>query len=378
MKMSKKLSVGCVVVSIVLVIAGCQPKTAKAKEQAIEPVPSKAAEAKEVQMQPEVTKEATPQEGGPKIVLTKATHDFGEVGPSTVHKAEYEFVNQGDAVLLVNNVQTTCGCSKPTLIKEDKRYPAPLKEPVSFEPGESGKVEVTYTAGSAKGSVTKHLYILSNDPATQRAQLELKANIDVKVAIEPEKVDLRLDQENAGMPELVLKSKDNQAFSIKSVTVANQVITVPFDPKEKATEFILNPQVDMQKLEKFNTGVIQISTDHPQGGKIMVRFDAKPMYELTNPRYILQNVKPGEPIIRENLIRSNYGKVAEIESVSSRNGYMEIESQEQDGNHIKLKVKITPPAQNPAERRVITDELTITLKDGHQLSIRCNGWFRMK
>ena len=110
----------------------------------------------------------------------------------------------------------------------------------------------------------------------------------------------------------------------------------------------------------------------------MVRYNVKPMYELTNPRYILQNVEPGEPILRENLIRSNYGKPAEIESVTSRNGYMEIEKQEQDGDHIKLTVKITPPNQNPSARRYVTDELTIILKDGHKLAIRCSGWFRLK
>lgn len=373
MKMVKNLGIGCVIVLIAFVMAGCQSKAAK-KGQAMEAAtPSKVIEGGQVPA--EVQKKA--EEGG-KIVLIKATHDFGEIGPSSVNKAEYEFVNQGKGTLLVKNIQSTCGCSRPILTKEDKRYPVPMKEPVPFEPGQKGKVEVTYTAGATKGNVTKHLYILTDDPETPRAQLELKARIDVKVVVEPEKIELQFDQENAGIPDLVLKSKDNQAFSIRAITVANKVITVPFDSKEKATEFTLKPEVDIQKLQKFNTGIIQISTDHPQGGKIYVRYNAKPMYELSNPRYILQNITPGEPIIRENLIRSNYGKVAEIESISSRNGYMEIESQEQDGNHIKLKIKITPPAQDPPVRRVVTDELKITLKDGYQLSIRCNGWFRRK
>ena len=134
----------------------------------------------------------------------------------------------------------------------------------------------------------------------------------------------------------------------------------------------------IEKLGQSKTGVIQIKTTHPQAGTLMVRYNVKPMYELTNPRFILQNVEPGVPIIRENLIRSNYGKPAEIESIESRNGYMEIESQEQDGDHIKLTVKITPPAQTDSARRYITDELTITLKDGQKLTIRCSGWFRLK
>ena len=99
---------------------------------------------------------------------------------------------------------------------------------------------------------------------------------------------------------------------------------------------------------------------------------------VTNPRYILQNIKPGEPIVRDNLIRSNYGKPVEIASVKSRNGYMDIEKQESDGDHMKLSIKITPPEQAESARRYITDELTITLKDGNKLTIRCSGWFRLK
>lgn len=382
MKMLKNLSVACVIVSAILMTAGCQPEQTRTPSQTIEPsaeLEKGAVDAPTMKVQePAEAKERVAETGKtPKIVLTKATHDFGDMGPSTKHVADYEFANKGNATLLISNVQSTCGCSLPVLIKDGKRHSIPLKEPVPIEPGQMGRVEVTFTAGATKGAVTKHLYILSSDPTTARAQLELKANVTVKVSVAPETVDLRLDQENAGMPELAVTSLDGQAFSIKSVTVANKTISVPFDANEKATQFTLKPEVDMQKLEQFNAGVIQISTDHPQGGQLLVRYTAKPTYEVSNPRYILQNIEPGEAVLRENLIRSNYDKVAEIESATSRNGFMEIESQEQEGSHIKLMIKITPPAEGASERRYISDELTITLKDGHKLVIRCSGWFRM-
>jgi hypothetical protein len=314
----------------------------------------------------------------PKIVMTKEIHDFGKIGPGTSHKADYEFKNEGASVLLVNRIQSTCGCSKPTLIKDGKRSPMPLKEPVSFAPGELGQIEVTFKAPVTKGNVKKSLYVLSNDPASPRTQFSVKAFVVVKVSVQPEQVTLKLDVENAGMPDIVVKSTDGKEFSIKSVFAAQNAIKVPFDPAVKATEFVLKPEVMIEKLGQSKTGVIQIKTTHPQAGTLMVRYTVKPMYELTNPRFILQNVEPGEPILRENLIRSNYGKPVEIESVESRNGYMEIESQQQDGDHMKLTVKITPPAQSTSSKRYITEELTIILKDGHKLSIRCSGWFRLK
>ena len=102
------------------------------------------------------------------------------------------------------------------------------------------------------------------------------------------------------------------------------------------------------------------------------------MYELTNPRLILRDIEPGKPIIRENLIRSNYGKPVQIESVESKNGYMSLESQQPEGDHMRLSVKITPPDRGESNRRYVSDELTLTLKDGQKLVIRCSGWFRLE
>ena len=136
--------------------------------------------------------------------------------------------------------------------------------------------------------------------------------------------------------------------------------------------------VDKKILDQFNTGFVQIRTDHPQSGTLTVNYNVKPQYEVSRPRIILQNVTPGDSVTKDVTIRSNYDKKVEIESAKSKNGYMEIESQEEDGLHLKLQVKITPPQRDESSRRYITDELDITLKDGTGLTIRCSGWFKLK
>jgi len=386
MKMERILSIALISSLTIVIMAGCgsgqdisgsQPtESVETTELVPSTIPQEQTPQPPVQS-PEV--EQTDVADTPNIVVTQAVYDFKQIGPGTSNNvARYEFTNTGSKTLNVSNVQSTCGCSKPTLFKGENKYPIPLAKSVAFEPGETGYVEVTFTAPTTKGVVTKHLYILSDDPDTPRAELIIKAEVLVKVQVSPESIELKLDQENGGIPDLVVKSTDGQEFSIASVSIANNTITVPFDREKKAAEFILKPQVDVEKLKRFNTGVIRISTTHPQSGQLMVRYTAKPMFEVSNPRYILQNIEPGTSIIRENVIRSNYGIPAEIESVESRNGYMEIESQQQDGDHIKLSIKITPQAQDTSTRRYITDELVITLKGGYNLSIRCSGWFRLE
>jgi hypothetical protein len=364
------------------VIAGCQSEQGSSVEQGVEPAADSESlrqkQTESTQKEDAKTAEATDEAPAPKIVMTKAVHDFGKVGPASSHKADYEFVNEGESTLSVTRIQSTCGCSKPTLIKDGKSFVMPLQEPVVFEPGEKGQVEVTFKSSSRKGKVDKSLYVISNDPASERTKFSVKAEVIVKVSIQPEKVDLKLDVENAGMPDIVVESTDGQEFSIQSIIVPQKAINVAFDPEATSTKFTLKPEVVIEKLGQSKSGVIQVNTTHPQAGSLMVRYNVKPVYELTNPRFILQNVEPGKPIIRENLIRSNYGKKAEIESSESRNGYMEIESHEPEGDHIRLSVKITPPEQDSTAKRYITDELTITLKDGQKLTIRCSGWFRLK
>lgn len=385
MKIRKRIDIALIASLLSTLFMGCQPEVKKTTVIETEAVKTEAADVIEKSEEQnkeksDIQTQSEPVTGAPKIVLKKDIHDFGQVGPGSSSVANFEFVNEGDATLLIKQVQSTCGCSKPALIKNGQRFNAnaAFKEPIAFEPGQSGKVEVTFKAPQSKGGVTKHLYIVSNNPEITRAQLEIKAQVAVQVSITPETIDLKLDQENAGMPELVIESLDGREFSIKSATSSNRAITIPFDSSEKANKFSLKPQVDIEKFGNTTTGNIQVATTHSQSGRLMVRYTVKPMYELSNPRYFLQNINYEEPVLRDNLIRSNYGKKVEIESVTSRNGYMDIDSQEQDCNHLKLVIRITPPAKDAVTRRFISDVLTIKLKDGHSLDIRGTGYFKTK
>lgn len=361
--MYKSLSViGILLTIVVLTQSGCQPGQAGTDKQE----PGMAPDQQQIQQTVTGAEPALGQDV-PAISIENPVHDFGEMGPGAKDKCEFKFKNAGTGTLIIDRVQSTCGCTVPQLKKKE------------YAPGEEGVVSVSFHAPSTKTNTTKHLYIISNDPKTPRAELTIKAEVVVKVEVSPENVELRLDEDNSGMSDIILKSLDSREFSIKSITVSPQnVIRIPFDATQKAKEFVLKPVVDKQKLNETNTGIIQINTDHPQSGTLVVRYHATPQYEVSRPRIILQNVTPGVPIVKDVLIRSNYNKDVEIESVESRNGYMEIESQEKDGQHLQLQVKITPPEQETSSRRYITDELKIMLKDGTTLTIRCSGWFKLK
>lgn len=102
-----------------------------------------------------------PAENAPKatIVFDEYEFDFGEVEQG---KATHTFVfkNQGTAPIVLQNVQTTCGCTAPEW----------SKEPIL--PGKKGSVTVTYkNAGIISRSVT----VVSNAEPS-RVILRIKGN----------------------------------------------------------------------------------------------------------------------------------------------------------------------------------------------------------
>jgi hypothetical protein len=362
MKRTFQLALGIVAVYGIVFTAGCRQelilpvKPAPAAEKISPPVPQSVEQpaAKPV------------DKNAPSIKLEKLEHDFGAVGPDTSNKCQFKFSNVGKSVLKMEPVQSTCGCTVPELKKKE------------YAPGESGVIDVTFRSPSSGGTVTKHLYVISNDPVAPRVELAIKATVEIKVVVDPNRIELAINKENGGMASLKVKSLDNIPFAITSFSSTGQSITCKFDPADKKTEHILKPTVDVSKLQEINTGIIQIGVDHPQTKEVIVGFNALAMFELRPSRIILQNTEPGATTKREVWIVSNYEQPFEIESITSRNGYMKVVSQKKDDLNIGLTIEITPPTQQEPVRRYITDELNIKIKNGPTLAVRCSGWFKLR
>jgi len=83
-------------------------------------------------------------------------HDFGKIleknGPVT---HVFEFTNKGNAPLVVNRVQASCGCTTPVWTKEP------------IEPGKKGIVTVTYNPAGRPNAFTKAITVYTNGSQEQ-------------------------------------------------------------------------------------------------------------------------------------------------------------------------------------------------------------------
>ncbi len=346
---------------VLLLQGGCEQQ---AKTQA-QPVAEVAESLEEKTPEAKTPEASAVIEGGARIVFESQEHDFGEVGPKKRSVCEFNFTNVGDDVLKITKVSKTCGCTPFTLEKKE------------YVPGESGTLKVKYYSGQNAGPVTRRLYMFSNDAENPKVTLTIRALIVPKVKAEPKVLNLSLRKENAGCPPITLTSLDGRAFKITKVKTTADAINVDFNPNEESTNFVLQPKVDMEQFKQGLKGRIEFTLTHPDCSSVVVPFSALSEFTVKPPVLITLKAEPQKAIKREVWVLNNYDEDFEIESVSSKKGFVKVLKQEKVGNRYKLELEITPPLPDK-NARLFTDQFLINIKDGGQLAVTCRGLYAKK
>jgi hypothetical protein len=309
---------------------------------------------------------------GPEITFEKVVCDLGNIEPGSKNVCEFKFTNTGDSLLKITEVSKTCGCTPYTLAK------------MEYEPGESGTLKVEYRAGRQPDSIRKSLFVSSNDKTKLRIELTLKANIVTKVDYEPKKLELFLNKENAGCPAITIRSLDGKPFSIQRFEAivrsasAKDVITADYNLSAKATNFVLQPKVDVEKLRKEMSGRIEIGLIHPENSAITIPFETVPRFKITPPSIIIYKAELEKSVTRDIWILSNYDEDFEIESTSSQEGTIRVLSEEKVGNRYKFELEIMPPASKKGRKGFFTDTFFVNIKGGEQLKVACRMFYVRK
>ena len=349
-----------VVGSVLFLQIGCQEQARAAEESKPVLTESKPAVVQE-------RAKTTPEEDkpGPRITFEKVVHDFGEIVPGAKNVCEFKFTNTGDNLLKITRVTKTCGCTPYTLAKKE------------YAPGEAGTLKVKYNASKRAGKVTRTLYVYSNDKARPKIKLTVKARIVQKVDCEPKKLNLLLKEENAGCPEITLTSLDNRPFSIKRFRSTGNCITADVNSSAKATKFVIQLKVDIEKLRKSLNGRIDISLTHPECKTVTIPFKVLPEFKISPPSINILGAEPQKPVAREVWILSNYGDDFEVESASSKKGIIKVLSQERKDNRYKFELEITPPAAE-GKTKTFSDVFFVNIKGGEKLEVTCRGFYAKK
>ncbi|MDH4196742.1 MAG: DUF1573 domain-containing protein [Candidatus Aminicenantes bacterium] len=186
---------------------------------------------------------AAPQ---PRLKFEAEKHDFGKVKQGQSVTYEFVFENRGDALLIIEKVETSCGCTAALLSEKN------------IAPGKKGKIKSTFETQGYGGRVTKYIFVESNDPSSPRVELAVTADvqtppapkielntytIDMGLCLEGEEPSARVQVRNIGEIELRVEIAhqdfaflvDGKAavFPVKIAAGKSVLLEVRFPPQAK-------------------------------------------------------------------------------------------------------------------------------------------------
>lgn len=106
-----------------------------------------------------------------EITFTSLEHDYGSLVFNADGTCVFEFTNTGKVVLVLTNVQASCGCTAPSWSQE------PIK------PGDKGKITVKYNT-QLPGPFQKTIRVYSNaavNPITLTVKGTIKPQVQPQV-----------------------------------------------------------------------------------------------------------------------------------------------------------------------------------------------------
>lgn len=105
----------------------------------------------------------------PQINLETTRLDLGDVPNGEIVTREVRVRNDGNAILVVNDIATSCGCTMAVL------------DAMQIEPGASAGLHIAFDSGAhgpdLTGPMMRQVYITTNDLAQPELTVDLAVNV---------------------------------------------------------------------------------------------------------------------------------------------------------------------------------------------------------
>lgn len=127
----------------------------------------------------------------PIITISPSSYDFGDISQAKgVVSVSFEIRNKGQKDLVIERLETSCGCTSASIIYQGKENPV-FTMPghgkdnptgwtgVAIAPGDKAELKVYYDPDVHKdfrGAATREVYIYSNDPINFETRVKIDLN----------------------------------------------------------------------------------------------------------------------------------------------------------------------------------------------------------
>ena len=254
--------------------------------------------------------------------FTSEMHDFGLVPDTNQVVTHFDFTNVGNDMLIIAEVESTCGCTVPELKVRD------------YLPGESGSIEVRFEPKDRAGKNQKFITVSSNDVNSIDGKRKLGFIVEVYQAVKLSTPALsigRLIFGRGGEGEVTLTSK-RPVFDVQKVDITGPFVTGQVTRREDITDehgdpahaitvhFTVDPAAPMGYLDRQVMFTTLLSKENSvETFEHMVRFSVSALIagqlQATPDRLTFGTPSAGTPFDREVRIINLAGKPFTITAV---------------------------------------------------------------
>jgi hypothetical protein len=119
----------------------------------------------------------------PRMIFESTEIDLGNIDAGKVVELKFKFKNAGDETLIINSINSSCGCTVPGLEKKE------------YQAGETGVIPVKFDSRGLSGKIAKTITITTNEKDNTYTTLKIKGAVTLKdfaeAQIEPNQLDFK-------------------------------------------------------------------------------------------------------------------------------------------------------------------------------------------
>lgn len=201
----------------------------------------------------------------PKLTAEMLNYDFGTIFQGEKVEQIFRFRNDGDELLIVGNVRSSCGCT------------AAILSASRIAPGSFGELRVTFDSTRFKGAIHKTVSIDSNDPAQPELSFAMHGNVKAELVMQPERIKWGRVKAGTQLSQtVVLENHGKTTVNLVAPTATIPEVSAELSSHQLAPggKVELHVKVTYPEDKKRLRGYVIVATDYQQVSQLRIPFSA--------------------------------------------------------------------------------------------------------
>jgi len=286
--------------------------------------------------------EVTVPKKGARLVCEAPIYNFGERDSSDSVRHTFLLKNEGDAPLLIEHIDTSCGC---TVAKDSRKGQ-------EIPPGETTKIKARFNLRGRFGFQQKEILVFSNDSESPSYNLLIKGNVLQEIDVSPDQVSFRHLSHLTATTKTVRLSSE-KAFTCVQAKSSSKLFSVSL---EKSTEEknAYDLAVTTHPPLPFGITKAHVTISRKKGPNIIVPISVLAVGALSYaPREIKLSDKNDKSITRYIIVRSGAVKDFKILEVKMPDPQIKVSTSELSSGGFRIRMENIPQTRSLVAKTIL-------------------------